>query len=188
MKHYAWIRLAVVAGVLGAGACSRSETPAEETAAAAAAATKPAAAMANAAAEKTEVINPVWLDDFAAAQAQARELKRPILVDFTGSDWCGWCFRLKDEVFSQAAFQQYAGRHLVLFIADFPRNKSLPAKVREQNEQLARKYEIQGFPTILLLDAEGKVLAQTGYQRGGAEAYVKHLQQLLAGKAAAAAP
>jgi thiol:disulfide interchange protein len=185
MKYGAWMRLTMVAGLMGVGACARSEAPAVAPG-------SPAAAVAAdtdaAAAGEGAVEAPVWLDDFAAAQARARELKRPILADFTGSDWCIWCIRLKQEVFSQTAFQQYAGRQLVLFEADFPQNKTLTAKVKEQNDQLAKRYEIQGFPTILLLDAEGKVLGKTGYQPGGAEAYVEHLKQLAAGKPAAMQP
>lgn len=184
MKNAVWMCFAVAAVLLGAGACARrSEMPAAGDAADA-----PAAAPAVAADGAGVVEAPVWLDDFAAAQAKARELQRPILADFTGSDWCIWCMRLKQEVFSQAAFQQYAAKQLVLFEADFPQSKILTPKVKEQNDQLAKKYEIQGFPTILLLDADGKVLGKTGYQPGGAEAYVEHLKQLAAGKPAAMQP
>lgn len=121
-----------------------------------------------------------WLDDMAAAKSEAQKSGRPILADFTGSDWCGWCVKLEKEVFSQKAFLGYAGSDLVLFVADYPKRKKLPAKVTKQNEELLNKYQVTGFPTILLLDAEGKVLAQTGYQPGGAEAYVKHIKETLA--------
>ncbi len=120
-----------------------------------------------------------WLTDFEKARQKAAELKRPILVDFTGSDWCGWCFKLKEEVFTQKEFQDFAKDNLVLFKADFPRDRQLPEAERKQNESLLRKYQIRGFPTILLLKAGGEVIAQTGYQRGGAAAYVQHLQDLL---------
>jgi thioredoxin-related protein len=82
-------------------------------------------------------------------------------------------------VFSTKAFKQYAKKNLVLFAADFPRGKKLPEKVVAQNKELARSYGIQGFPTVLLVDANGKEIARTGYQEGGGEAYVKHLQELL---------
>ena len=120
-----------------------------------------------------------WLTDFERAKELASEKDVPILVDFTGSDWCGWCMKLKAEVFSKEEFQQYAKKNFVLFIADFPRMKKIPAEVSRQNRALANKYGIQGFPTILLLDEKGNVLAQTGYRRGGAKAYVEHLRGLL---------
>ena len=120
-----------------------------------------------------------WLDDFTAAKAAAKKEGKPILANFTGSDWCPWCIKLEKEIFSQKAFRDYAGTNLVLFIADFPRQKRLPAKVQKQNERLQTEYKIEGFPTVLLLDADGKVLGQTGYQQGGAEPFVANLKTLL---------
>ncbi len=123
-----------------------------------------------------------WLTDFEKAKQTAAELKRPILLDFTGSDWCGWCIKLDEEVFSQQEFKDFAKDNLVLFMADFPRNKQLPEAEKKQNEALMRQYKARGFPTILLLKADGEVIAQTGYRRGGAAAYVQHLQDLLKNK------
>ncbi len=120
-----------------------------------------------------------WLTDFEKAKQLAAEKNLPIFVDFTGSDWCSWCKKLVAEVFDKNDFQVYAKENLILFLADFPRFKSIPKKMKQQNESLAVKYGIRGFPTILLLDAQGKVLGQTGYRRGGADAYIKHLEQLL---------
>lgn len=120
-----------------------------------------------------------WEDDFAKAKAEAAEKGRPILMDFTGSDWCPWCVRLDKEVFSKNDFKKYARENLVLFIADFPRGTKLPKKEAAQNKELAEKYGVRGFPTVLLVDATGKEIARTGYQEGGAEEYVKHLQELL---------
>ncbi len=120
-----------------------------------------------------------WLTDFEATKRQAAEQKRPILADFSGSDWCGWCIRLEKEVFSQKAFQNYAATNLVLFLADFPARKPQPDAEAAQNKKLAATYGIEGYPTVLLLNSEGKELARTGYQRGGAEAYVEHVKTLL---------
>jgi len=129
------------------------------------------------AADKSEGL---WLTDFEAAKTRAAELQRPILADFSGSDWCGWCIKLDKEVFQQKEFKSFAENKLVLFLADFPRSVSQPQGLKQQNEMLMEKYGVEGFPTILLLDAKGRVLAQTGYQHGGAAAYVKHLEELLA--------
>jgi len=121
----------------------------------------------------------LWLRDFEAAKKAAGEKKRPILVDFSGSDWCGWCMKLDKEVLSQKAFKDYAKDNLVLFVADFPQKKKLPEMETKQNEKLAKTYKVRGFPTVLLLDAEGKTLAETGYKPGGAEKYVAHIKELL---------
>lgn len=125
--------------------------------------------------------NSLWGTDFEAAKAASAERGVPILVDFTGSDWCGWCIRLKKEVFKEEAFIAYARENLVLLELDFPMRFKLPDALREQNETLRERYKIRGFPTILLLDAEGTELARTGYQSGGPEAYIAHLKELLAG-------
>ncbi|WP_269524474.1 thioredoxin family protein [Coraliomargarita parva] len=121
-----------------------------------------------------------WMTDFKSAQAKAQSEGKPLLLDFTGSDWCGWCIRLKKEVFSQPEFAEYAESALVLVELDFPRSKPLSDAEKEQNEALAKKYGIRGYPTIILLSPEGKLVGRTGYQPGGAEKYVSHLKELLA--------
>jgi protein disulfide-isomerase len=120
-----------------------------------------------------------WLTDFEQAKAEASSRKVPILADFSGSDWCSWCIRLDREVFSQDAFKDYAKDNVVLFLADFPNSKPQPEKMKAQNRALAEKYGIEGFPTVLLLDADGKVLGRTGYQSGGAKAYIEHINGLI---------
>lgn len=121
----------------------------------------------------------IWLTDFEQAKAEAAAQKRPILIDFTGSDWCSWCVRLDREVFSQKEFQQWASENVVLLCIDFPMHKQLPKAQSEANEKLSQVYKVTGFPTILLVDAEGKELGKTGYRRGGAVKYVEHLKELL---------
>ncbi len=124
-----------------------------------------------------------WTSDFTAAKKEAAESKKDLLIDFTGSDWCGWCIKLNKEVFSHQAFKDGVKDKFVLVELDFPNDKSkLSAETQAQNKQLSEVYGIEGFPTILLTDAEGKPFASTGYQEGGAESYVKHLDELLAKK------
>lgn len=120
-----------------------------------------------------------WLTSLDEAKAQAAARKVPILVDFSGSDWCGWCIRLEKEVFSKAAFKDYAKDNLVLLLVDFPRRSDQSDEVKRANQALAERFRVEGFPTILLLDAEGKELARTGYQEGGADGYIAHLKSLL---------
>lgn len=120
-----------------------------------------------------------WLTDFEAAKAKAAAENKSLLLDFTGSDWCGWCIKLDKEVFSQDAFKEYADNSLVLVELDFPRGKDQSPELKAQNEALAEKYGIRGYPTILLLSPEGELIEKTGYRRGGAEAYVEHIQEIL---------
>lgn len=124
-----------------------------------------------------------WMTDFEAAKQKAAAENKDLLVDFTGSDWCGWCIKLVDEVFKHDAFKQGAADNFVLVELDFPQDKSkLDEATQKQNEMLQKKYSIQGFPTILLLDDQGRPYAQTGYQAGGPEKYLTHLDGLLAVK------
>ena len=124
-----------------------------------------------------------WSSDFEAAKKQAVETKKDLLIDFTGSDWCGWCIKLNKEVFSQEPFKAGVKDKFVLVELDYPKDKSkLSAATLKQNEELAKKYPIGGYPTILLTDADGKPYAATGYEAGGPEAYVKQLDELRAKK------
>ncbi|MCB5259891.1 MAG: thioredoxin family protein [Candidatus Cloacimonetes bacterium] len=119
-----------------------------------------------------------WIDNWELAISYARQSGKKVLVNFTGSDWCGWCVRLSSEVFTQDAFKEYAQENLILLKLDFPRNIDQSSELKKQNQYLQRQFGIQGYPTILLVDEEGKEIARTGYQPGGAQNYVKHLQEL----------
>lgn len=122
-----------------------------------------------------------WMTDFEKAKTVAQEKKLPILIDFSGSDWCGWCIKLDKEVFSKDEFKAYAKDNLVMVLADFPSDKSKQsAELQAQNEKLAKEFGVQGFPTVYLLSPEGKPLANTGYQAGGPEAYIAHVKKLIA--------
>jgi len=132
-----------------------------------------------------------WLSNFKEAQEQAKSSKKLVLVDFTGSDWCGWCIKLDKEVFSTPEFQEYASKNLVLMEADFPRRKELPSEVKSQNERLAQDLGIQGFPTLVVFDSEGKKLAEFGYEaavppnsgktQATPQAFIARLEQLRKG-------
>ncbi len=120
-----------------------------------------------------------WLTSHEEAAKQARKDGKLIMADFTGSDWCGWCVKLKKEVFDTPEFAEWAGRNVVLLELDFPKTKQLPEETARQNRGLATKYKVQGFPTILFLDADGNVAGQTGYVRGGAAAWIKEAQGII---------
>lgn len=119
-----------------------------------------------------------WTENAAEAMAAAAKEHKDLLVDFTGSDWCGWCIKLDKEVFGQAPFAAEAPKSFVLLKLDYPRKKELSEAIKKQNDEWQAKYHISGFPTIMLMDAAGKPYAKTGYRPGGPEKYLEHLAEL----------
>jgi thioredoxin-related protein len=122
-----------------------------------------------------------WLTNLDEAKKEAQAKNRLLLMDFTGSDWCGWCIMLDKEVFSKSEFKEYASKNLVLLELDFPRTKKMPPEITAQNEQLAVKYGIQGFPTVVVFDSTGKPLGALGYQAGGPQVFIAQLEKLRKG-------
>ena len=121
-----------------------------------------------------------WMTDWEAAKAKAKAENKPILINFTGTDWCGWCIKIEKEVFSKQAFKDYAEKNLVLMEVDFPKKKKQSPELKKQNKALDKEFSIEGYPTVYLLDAEGKKISEEiGYREGGPEAYTKHLQELI---------
>jgi protein disulfide-isomerase len=105
-----------------------------------------------------------WEDNYEKSLAEAKAAKKMVLLDFTGSDWCGYCIKLDDEVFSKSAFKKFAKDNLVLVILDFPHSTPLSKKLKAQNDALGAKFKVSGYPTIVLLDSEGKEAARwVGY-------------------------
>ena len=125
-----------------------------------------------------------WITDYNQAIALSKKTGKPILADFTGSDWCGWCIRLKKEVFSKPEFDAWAKRNVILLELDYPQNKPQSAAIKMQNANLAQKYRIEGYPTILFLGSKGNVLAQYGYDQGGPKAWTSNAEKMLKGKKA----
>ena len=148
MKHLRLIALAILAAVAFAGAALAAEA------------------------------KPGWLTDFKEAKQRAKADKKLILVDFTGSDWCGWCIKLDREVFSKPEFKDYADKNLVLLEVDFPKRKELSATQKAHNMELAEQYGIQGFPTIIVLNGDGKKVGELGYMPGGPSAFLAELDKL----------
>ena len=114
-----------------------------------------------------------WQTDYNAALAQAGKDNKLVLLDFTGSDWCGWCIKLRKE---------FAAGKLILVELDFPSRKALPDELKAQNTALATKFGVEGFPTLVLVDATGKEVARhVGYLPGGPEAFIKWVEKAQAG-------
>lgn len=128
------------------------------------------------------ISSPVsWLSDFSKAQAEAQQSHKLILINFSGSDWCGPCIRLRKEILESSVFENYAADHLLLVRADFPRQKKnqLSKDQVKLNEALADKYNAEGkFPFTLLVDEQGKVLKQwDGYPDETPEKFIEQINQ-----------
>ena len=119
------------------------------------------------------------LTDYDAARARSQAENMTLFLDFTGSDWCPPCMRLRKEVFSTPEFADFAKTHLVLLEIDFPRRTPLPPAQQAANETLRQKFGVEGFPTILLMSPSGQVVGQLGYRPGGAAAFLAELKPLL---------
>ena len=122
--------------------------------------------------------NLEWFGDVQAAQEKARRENKIVLLDFTGSDWCGWCIKLKSEVFDKPEFAEFAQAKLVMVEVDFPRYKAMAHLQRQGNARLAKTYHVTGYPTIVVLNQGGQPLGRLGYVAGGPKAFIAKLESL----------
>ncbi len=120
-----------------------------------------------------------WETDFKKASSVAKASGKYTMLDFSGSDWCGWCIKLEKEVFSQDAFKDFAEKNLVCVSVDFPRKKKQTEELKQQNWDLATKYGIRGYPTIIILSPDGEPVGKAGYLQGGSKKYVQHLYEII---------
>ena len=121
-----------------------------------------------------------FTDDWDAALKKAAAEKKNVLALFTGSDWCIWCKRLEGEILSKKEFSGEVSKTFVPVFLDFPSDKSLVKEdVAKRNRELSKKYKVRGYPTILILDEKGEVLAQTGYAKKEPAAYLEMLNGLV---------
>src|SRR5580692_4984002 len=91
-----------------------------------------------------------WMTDLPKALAKAKAENKLVMMDFTGSDWCPWCIKLKKEIFSQPEFATYAAKNIVPVEVDFPRHKELSDEQKQANAKLAKKFGIEGYPTVIV--------------------------------------
>jgi protein disulfide-isomerase len=124
-----------------------------------------------------------WLTSYDQAVKLSKKTGKPILMDFTGTDWCTFCNRLNKEVFKQKEFKTWAASKVILLTLDFPQKKALPAPLTKQNKMLAAKYKVTAWPTILFVAPSGKELGRTGYAKGGPSVWLKTADQIVAKKA-----
>ena len=118
-----------------------------------------------------------WLTDLPKAQAQAKAENKIVLLDFTGSDWCHWCIKFRKEVLDTPEFQAYAAKNVVLVELDYPNKKVQSADLKKANATLKTQYDIHGFPTLLVLNQNGKEIGrQVGFSQGGPAAFIAKLE------------
>lgn len=120
-----------------------------------------------------------WMTNYSEAAELAKKENKPLLLFFTGSDWCGWCKKLQTEVFNTSEFANMVGDRFVFVELDFPMSHQLSPQLNEQNTFLKRKYGITGYPTIVILDSNQSFIAETGYRPGGGKAYADYLLSLI---------
>lgn len=124
---------------------------------------------------------PGWLTSLEEANALSVKTGKPIMANFTGSDWCGWCKKLRREVFDTPEFKKWAAENVILLELDYPRSFQVPNDIKEQNQQMQQALSVRGYPTIwfftLTNNDKGQVninpLGNTGYVAGGPTAFIK---------------
>jgi protein disulfide-isomerase len=130
--------------------------------------------------------SPEWNTNLVKAVDKAIAEKKPLLMFFTGSDWCGWCKRLQSEAFVKPEFQKWADENVVLMELDYPRRTAQDEEIKEQNMNILRMFGVRGYPTIWFVNPTkdgseinfGKI-GSTGYVRGGAEAWIAEADKIL---------
>jgi thioredoxin-related protein len=119
-----------------------------------------------------------WLTSVPEAQAKAKKENKIVFLDFTGSDWCSWCKKLDAEVFTKPEFAAYAKKNLVLVEVDFPHTKAQSDDLKAANAALGEKYEVSGYPTLVAIKPDGRVVwKQVGYMEGGPSAWIAKLDE-----------
>jgi protein disulfide-isomerase len=120
-----------------------------------------------------------WTTDLSKAQSQAKAEKKLVFMDFNGSDWCPPCKALHKTVLSSPEFVSFAKNNLVLVDVDFPGHKQQTEELKKANKALSKKFNIEGFPTVIVLNADGKELKKVvGYRGQSAKDFVAELEKL----------
>jgi len=120
-----------------------------------------------------------WQTELPKAQAQARSEGKVVFIHFSGSDWCGWCIKLRKDVFLKPEFESYAKSNLVLVRIDFPRRTNQPPAIQKSNQKLAEQFQIRGYPTLVLLDSQGAKLGNLSYGHGGAKQLLADVDKVI---------
>jgi thioredoxin-related protein len=123
-----------------------------------------------------------WGTNYKKAQEEAKASNKLVLLNFTGSDWCGYCIQFDRLILSQPQFKDYAAKNLILVEIDFPRQKPQNVETRKQNQELAERYQVEGFPTLIVLNGEGKTVWRfDGFYTAGVAAFLAELDKVRKG-------
>lgn len=181
VKFYRFLLLLALLGAAGLAlpGCGKPAEPVDSSQAQAT--PSPAESSLTTASVQATPSKPGWSTSYEEGQREAKANNKLVLLDFTGSDWCGWCILLDREIFSKPEFKEYASKNLVLIELDFPKRKPMPDALKVQNVQLARRYQISAFPTIIVLNGDGKLVGELGYVQGGPAAFIAELERLRKG-------
>lgn len=120
-----------------------------------------------------------WLSSYQEALSQAQRDNKFVLLFFTGSDWCSWCGRLEQEVLSRPEFADAMSDRFVFVKVDYPAGQKPPKSIMDQNQQLKKRYSINSFPTLVIIDNKEHVIGQTGYREGGPVRFAQHLRSII---------
>lgn len=127
--------------------------------------------------EKSDAV--VWMSNYDEAARAAKDQNKPLVLFFTGSDWCVWCKKLESEALETKDFEQAAASQFVFVKIDFPQKGSQPAAQATQNKDLQKRFDVRGFPTIVILTPQGQKIGVTGYRPGGGKSYASHLMKMV---------
>lgn len=119
-----------------------------------------------------------WMSNYQQGMQQAQQSGKPLLVLFTGSDWCSWCKKLEQEILSRPEFEQSLANRFVFVKLDFPLYKTGDPAETERNKTIQKQFDVQGFPTIVIVSANGQKIGSAGYQPMSPKAYADHLLQI----------
>lgn len=122
---------------------------------------------------------PFWYSDYEAAEKVAVEKNMPLFLFFSGSDWCPWCRKLEKRILEKPAFYKELEGKVVFVLVDFPMKSTLVECVMEQNQNLMKKYNVEGFPTIVLVDPEKGVITKMGYLPLGPKEYAECINEMI---------
>lgn len=120
-----------------------------------------------------------WTTNYEEASVAAKAQNKPIVLFFTGTDWCVWCKKLESEALATRDFEQDAGNAFIFVKLDFPKKEQQNPTVVQQNRDLQRRFDVRGYPTIVVLDPNGQKIGSTGYRPGGGKAYASHLLNIV---------
>ena len=120
-----------------------------------------------------------WETNLDEALSQAKEQDKLVFLYFAGTDWCPWCMRFDREILDTGPFRRFAKSNFIPTLIDFPRTYEIPEEQQAYNQALAHEYGVTGFPTVLIINAEGEVIHTGSFEEGGSRRYINNLRRII---------